>query len=156
MTMPAGEHLKVLVVDDDPAIRRGLTLILKSEPDVTVVGEAGDGVDALVHAERLLPDVVLMDLRMPRLDGLSATRRLKAESPDTRVIVLSVYADRLEAALAAGADQFLLKDCTVDQLLDAVRGGGSHLEAPSSDEANGIGGRGEADSSPRSKEKGDI
>jgi DNA-binding NarL/FixJ family response regulator len=156
MTTRAGQGLKVLVVDDDPVIRRGLMLILKSEPDVTVVGEAGDGVDALVHVARLSPDVVLMDLRMPRLDGLKATRLLKAHKPGTRVIILSVYADRVEAALAAGAEQFLLKDCTVDQLLDAILGGGTHLKAPDSGKANGIGGRGEADSSPRPKEKGDI
>jgi DNA-binding NarL/FixJ family response regulator len=156
MRKRAGQSLKVLVVDDDPVIRRGLTLILRSEPDVTVVGEAGDGLDALLHAERLSPDVVLMDLRMPKLDGLNATRRLKTERPDTRVILLSVYADRVEAALAAGAEHFLLKDCTVDQLLDAIRGGRPHLEAPISDDAKGTGGRGEADSSPRSKERGDI
>ncbi len=112
--------LRVLVVDDDPIVRRGLQLILRSEPGVVVVGEAGDGEEAVAQAGKLEPDLVLMDLRMPKLDGLGATQRLKAANPDLRVVILSVYADQIEAALAAGATGFLLKDSPVDRLLEVV------------------------------------
>lgn len=113
--------LKVLIADDDPFIRRGLALILRPEPDLTVAGEALDGAEAVAQADRLEPDVVLMDLRMPRVDGLGATRLIRSRHPATRIVVLSVYADQVEVALAAGADRFLLKDSSVESLLRAIR-----------------------------------
>ena len=120
MKTESGRRLRVLVVDDDPVIRRALRLILRSEPGVTVVGEAADGEDAVIQADQLRPDVVLMDLRMPRMDGLEATRRLKARNPDVMVVILSVYADGFDAARAAGASYLLLKDSPVETLLEAL------------------------------------
>jgi DNA-binding NarL/FixJ family response regulator len=111
------------VVDDHPVVRSGLTGMLDVEDDLSVVGEAGDGEEALVRVAALAPDVVLMDLRMPRLDGVGATSRIVAEHPASRVLVLTTYdtdADIIRA-VAAGATGYLLKDTPRRQLVDAVR-----------------------------------
>ncbi|MGK5114763.1 MULTISPECIES: response regulator [unclassified Geodermatophilus] len=115
--------IRVLVVDDHPVVRGGLVGWLDAQEDLTVVGEAGDGLQALalVAAER--PDVVLMDLRMPRMDGVTATERIGAAHPGVRVLVLTTYdtdAD-IVRAVAAGATGYLLKDAPLPQLADAVR-----------------------------------
>lgn len=115
--------IRVLVVDDHPVVRSGLAGMLDVEDDVTVVGEAGDGEEAIVRVAALAPDVVLMDLRMPRLDGVGATSRIVAEHPGSRVLVLTTYdtdAD-IVRAVAAGATGYLLKDTPRRQLVDAVR-----------------------------------
>lgn len=114
---------RVLVVDDDPLVRSALQLMLGGAPDLEVVGEAGDGVEGLRLARDLEPDVVLMDIRMPRLDGLAAARELHAGSRPPRVIVLTTFdADEyVVQALAAGADGFLLKDTPPAQIVDAIR-----------------------------------
>jgi DNA-binding NarL/FixJ family response regulator len=115
--------IRVLVVDDHPVVRSGLTGMLDVEEDLSVVGEAGDGEEALVRVAALAPDVVLMDLRMPRLDGVGATSRIVAEHPASRVLVLTTYdtdAD-IVRAVAAGATGYLLKDTPRRQLVDAVR-----------------------------------
>lgn len=113
---------RVLVVDDQTVVREGLVLILGLLPDVEVVGSAVDGEHALrlVAAEK--PDVVLMDLRMPRLDGVAATRRIRAEFPETQVVVLSTYADddSVFAALRAGARGYLTKDAPSTVLAEAI------------------------------------
>jgi DNA-binding NarL/FixJ family response regulator len=115
---------RVLVVDDQALVRTGFRVILDMEPDLEVVGEAADGVDAVSSAAALSPDVVLMDVRMPRLDGIEATRRIVATGPDApRVLVLTTYdADEyVYDAMKAGAAGFILKTAPPEQLLHAVR-----------------------------------
>jgi DNA-binding NarL/FixJ family response regulator len=126
--------IRVLLVDDEELVRTGLRMILDAEPDLTVVGDAADGIDALARLRELAPDVVLMDIRMPRMDGLETTRRMVAES-DTKVVVLTTFDldEHVYAALAAGASGFLLKDAPAAQLVHAIRvaAGGDALLAPS-------------------------
>jgi DNA-binding NarL/FixJ family response regulator len=114
--------IKVLVVDDQQLVRAGFRVILDSEPDLTVVGEASDGADALRQNHDRRPDVVLMDVRMPNMDGLEAARRIIAGS-DARVLILTTFdADEyVYGALQAGASGFMLKDAPPDQLVAAVR-----------------------------------
>jgi DNA-binding NarL/FixJ family response regulator len=114
---------RLLIVDDDPLVRSALTFMLGGQPDLEVVGEAGDGREGVSRAAELKPDVVLMDIRMPRLNGLDATRRLLASDDPPRVIVLTTFdADEyVVEALAAGADGFLLKDTPPPAILDAIR-----------------------------------
>jgi DNA-binding NarL/FixJ family response regulator len=116
--------VRVLLVDDEALIRTGLRMILEVEPDVEVAGEAGDGLEAVDMARRSRPDVVLMDIRMPRLDGLEATRRiLSSPGLATRVVVLTTFEDDeyIFSALRAGASGFLLKTAPAEQLVDALR-----------------------------------
>ena len=115
--------IRVLVVDDHPVVRGGVVGWLAAQPDIDVVGEAGDGLEALALVAEHAPDVVLMDLRMPRLDGVAATERLSAAHPGVRVLVLTTYdtdAD-IVRAVEAGATGYLLKDTPLPQLADAVR-----------------------------------
>jgi DNA-binding NarL/FixJ family response regulator len=124
--------IKVLIADDQALVRTGFRKILESEPDLEVVGEAGDGGEAVEAGLLLRPDVVLMDIRMPRLDGLEATRRLAGK---TRVLVLTTFDlnEYVYEALRAGASGFLLKDAPADQLVTAIRviSAGEALLAPS-------------------------
>jgi DNA-binding NarL/FixJ family response regulator len=115
--------IRVLLVDDQQMIRAGLRMLCEAQPDVEVVGEAGNGRDAVVLAERLAPDVVVMDLRMPGVDGITATGRILADRPATRVLVLTTFGDddHLYPALTAGACGFLLKDAPPAALLDGIR-----------------------------------
>jgi DNA-binding NarL/FixJ family response regulator len=115
--------IRLLIVDDDPLVRSALTFMLGGQPDLEVVGEAGDGQAGIDAAAALDPDVVLMDIRMPRLNGLDATRELLATEHPPRVIVLTTFdADEyVVEALAAGADGFLLKDTPPPQVVDAIR-----------------------------------
>jgi DNA-binding NarL/FixJ family response regulator len=112
--------IRVLVVDDEELVRTGFRLVLDREPGIEVVGEAGDGQTAVALAGRLAPDVVLMDIRMPRLDGLEATRRIAAP---TRVVILTTFDEDeyVYEALQAGASGFLLKYAPADDLVAAVR-----------------------------------
>ncbi|MGY1849436.1 response regulator [Blastococcus sp. SYSU DS0753] len=115
--------IRVVVVDDHPVVRGGLVGWLDAQPDLDVVGEAGDGAEALARVAELAPDVVLMDLRMPRMDGVTATGRILSAHPDVRVLVLTTYdtdAD-IVRAVEAGATGYLLKDTPLPQLADAVR-----------------------------------
>jgi DNA-binding NarL/FixJ family response regulator len=114
---------RVLVVDDHPVVRGGLVGWLAAQPDLDVVGEAADGMEALATVAEHAPDVVLMDLRMPRMDGVTATGRITAAHPGVRVLVLTTYdtdAD-IVRAVEAGAAGYLLKDTPLPQLADAVR-----------------------------------
>jgi len=117
----AKERIEVLIVDDLGRVREGLRAVLALEEDVQVVGEATDGVEAVRLAEALRPDVVLMDVKMPGLDGIEATRRIKKACPEVKVIVLTMYGVHHEQALGAGADAFLLKSSGPEQLMVAIR-----------------------------------
>jgi DNA-binding NarL/FixJ family response regulator len=127
--------VRVLIADDQELVRTGFRMILKAEPDIDVVGEAADGAEAVELARRLRADVVLMDIRMPILDGLEATRRLLAASSETRVLILTTFDlnEYVYEALRAGASGFLLKDAPAAQLVTAVRviANGEALIAPS-------------------------
>ncbi|GLY13224.1 response regulator transcription factor [Kineosporia rhizophila] len=115
--------IRVLIADDHPIVRSGLAGLLEVEEDMTVVGEAGDGEEAVSRATALRPDVVLMDLRMPGLDGVGATRKITATLPQTRVLVLTTYDtdDDIVHAVEAGATGYLLKDTPRPVLVNAVR-----------------------------------
>jgi DNA-binding NarL/FixJ family response regulator len=114
--------VRVLVVDDQALFREALVTLLGARPEVEVVGEAGDGQQALERAAALQPDVVLMDLHMPVLDGIATTRRLRVEQPGVRVLALTTFDDDEDvfAALRAGALGYLLKDVSSDRLVEAV------------------------------------
>ncbi len=118
-----GGVTRVLVVDDDPLVRSALTLMLGGQADLEVVGEAADGAAGLKRARELRPDVVLMDIRMPVLNGLEATRELLGDADPPRVIVLTTFDadDYVLRAVAAGADGFLLKDTPPTEIVDAIR-----------------------------------
>jgi DNA-binding NarL/FixJ family response regulator len=124
----------VLIADDQALVRVGLRKILENEPDTAVVGEASDGQDAVAVARRTRPDVVLMDIRMPVLDGIEATRRIAAAQPATRVLILTTFGldDYVYAALRAGASGFMLKDAPPEEIAAAVRivASGEALLAP--------------------------
>ncbi len=115
--------INVLIVDDLPMVRRGLRMQLLLEPDIEVVGEAASGEEALARVQQLQPDVVLMDVKMPGMDGLRATRVMQAITPLSAVVILSLYEDtRLKAeAQAAGAAAFVGKHEGIDLLLTAIR-----------------------------------
>jgi DNA-binding NarL/FixJ family response regulator len=115
--------IRILLVDDQALFRESLALLLDAQPDLRVVGEAANGEAALAQVAALRPQVVLMDLRMPILDGVAATRRLRAEHPDVQVIALTTFDDDADvfAALRAGAIGYLLKDVAGATLFDAVR-----------------------------------
>jgi DNA-binding NarL/FixJ family response regulator len=127
--------IRVLVVDDQELVRAGFVKLLEPEADLRVVGEAADGRDAVEAAARARPDVVLMDIRMPRLDGIEATRRIRAQAHAPRVLVLTTYDldEYVFDALKAGASGFLLKDAPADQLIAGIRvvADGDALLAPS-------------------------
>ncbi len=125
----------VLIADDEEMVRTGFRLVLDREPDIDVVGEAGDGREAVEEANRLGPDIVLMDVRMPELDGIEATRRIAASSTGPRVIVLTTFDEDecIYDALKAGASGFLLKYAAADELVHAIRvvAAGEAMLAPS-------------------------
>ncbi|MFZ5915632.1 MAG: response regulator [Chloroflexota bacterium] len=116
--------LRVLLVDDQALIREGLTIILNAQPDIRVVGQAADGQEGIELAEQLRPDVILMDIKMPRLDGIQATRRIKEQLSQTPIIILTTFAqdELVFEGIRAGASGYLLKDITRDKLAEAVRG----------------------------------
>ena len=113
---------RVLIADDQALVRAGFRKLLESAPDVEVVGEAGDGREAVDLARRLRPTLVLMDIRMPRLDGIEATRRLTADGEGARVLILTTFGldDYVYEALRAGASGFMLKDAPPEELLAAI------------------------------------
>jgi DNA-binding NarL/FixJ family response regulator len=124
----------VLLCDDQALVRVGLRKILDAEPEITVVGEAGDGEDAIAEAHRQRPDLVLMDIRMPVLDGIEATRRIVRAQPATRVMILTTFGldEYVYEALRAGASGFMLKDAPPEEIAAAVRivAAGEALLAP--------------------------
>jgi DNA-binding NarL/FixJ family response regulator len=115
------EKIRVMIVDDNEVVREGLKSILEPQDDIDVIGEAVDGLDAVVKAEKLNPDVILMDAHMPRIDGTEATRRIKQGMPDVKILFLTVYGDYVGSALDAGASWYLTKDCRRQDLMEAIR-----------------------------------
>lgn len=118
-------HIRVLLVDDHRLLREGLAGVLEREPDLEVVGQAADGLDALEMARELHPDVILMDVTMPRMSGIEATRRISHEMPDIRIVGLSMHeAEEIGAAMRrAGASDYIMKDGPSDELISAIRHG---------------------------------
>jgi len=115
--------IRVMLVDDHRLVRSGLTSLLGTAADIEIVGEAADGAQAVTVVLELEPDVVLMDLSMPVMDGVSATRKILIDRPTTKIVMLSSFSDRARVrdAIAAGAIGYVLKDCTTEELLTAVR-----------------------------------
>ena len=121
--MTDGIRIRVLAADDHPVVRAGITAMLAYELDIDVVGTASNGAEAVALFESMRPDVVLMDLQMPKLDGVSAIRAIRTIDPDARVIALTTYegdAD-IHRALSAGACAYLIKDAMIEQLIAAIR-----------------------------------
>jgi NarL family two-component system response regulator LiaR len=116
------EKIKVLIVDDHRVVRQGLRTFLDLNEEIQVVGESSDGQEAVEMAAQMIPDVILMDLVMPRLDGIAATSRIKALCPNTKVIALTSFAedDKVFPAIQAGASSYLLKDVSPDALVEAI------------------------------------
>ncbi len=127
---PTQSHtpVRVLIVDDMPQVRQDLRLLLQLTPEIEVVAEAADGQEAILKAEELLPDVVLMDLEMPLLDGLQATRQIKERHLASRVVILSVHSepDDTQRAIEAGADVFIPKGAPYSNLIQAILPSNSH------------------------------
>ncbi len=113
--------IRVLIADDSIAIRDSLASLLNQAGGFQVVGLASDGVEAVEKARQLLPDVVIMDAQMPRLDGVEATRRIKSELPGVGILLFSAFADYMEAGIAAGADGYLMKDCEPKELFSELK-----------------------------------
>ena len=127
------KKLRVLLADDHQAIRDGLKMLIDAQPDMEVVGEAGDGIAAWQEAKRLRPDVVLMDVGMPRLNGVRATEKLKQECPEVRVLALTAHEDRgyLSQLLKVGASGYVIKVAATKELINAIRAvaaGGMYLD----------------------------
>lgn len=125
--------IRVVVVDDHPVVRHGLTSILRYEQDIEVVGEAADGIEAVTLILSTQPDVVLLDLRLPKISGIDVMRQVRAQAPQVRFLVLTTYGtdEYIGPALAAGAQGYLLKDVAPDELARGVRSliqGGAALE----------------------------
>ncbi|MHC1783185.1 MAG: response regulator [Anaerolineaceae bacterium] len=119
----ADENLRILIADDHELVREGLRSFLKSQPGFVIIGEAEDGAEAVSLARSLFPDVILMDLVMPVMDGITATRQIMKENPSARILVLTSFAedDKVFPAVKAGALGYLLKDSSPSDLLDAIR-----------------------------------
>jgi DNA-binding NarL/FixJ family response regulator len=123
LTEPSPRPVRILLVDDQPLLRTGFRMVLGGEPDLDIIAEAGDGVEAVDLARRLLPDVVLMDIRMPRMDGVAATRSIVELKLPVRVLILTTFDldEYVVGALRAGASGFLAKDVPADDLVTAIR-----------------------------------
>src|ERR1700753_991290 len=121
--IPSAAKVRVLIAEDQALVRRGTSVLLSMEPDMEVVGQACDGVEAIAMANQLRPDIVLMDLHMPRLGGVAATREITRTLPGTQVLVLTTLNDdeTVFEAVRAGAHGYLLKDVTEQELLDTIR-----------------------------------
>ncbi|UXY28889.1 response regulator [Streptomyces sp. HUAS TT20] len=134
MTPVGPDPIRVLIADDQQMVRQGFTVLLNTQPDIDVIGQAVDGRDAIAKVSELTPDVVLMDIRMPEMSGIEATRRITTDDPAVKVLVLTTFDldEYVYEALRAGASGFLLKDASADQLAEAVRvvAAGDALLAP--------------------------
>jgi len=132
---PVDDPIRVLIVDDHALFRRGLQMVLEGEKDIDVVGEAEDGHQAIEQAETTTPDVVLMDVRMPKRSGIEATRAIKETLPSTRILMLTISDEEadLYEAIKAGASGYLLKEISIEEVADAIRAvhAGQSLISPS-------------------------
>jgi DNA-binding NarL/FixJ family response regulator len=119
----AGEKINILLAEDDTLLRRSLAELLQLEPDFRLVGQVSSGALAVAEAERARPDVVLMDIQMPQMDGIEATRRIKAARPETEVVILTKFGDdeNVFAAIKAGAIGYLLKDAGLEEIRASIR-----------------------------------
>jgi DNA-binding NarL/FixJ family response regulator len=117
------EIKRILIVDDHPTLREGLRSLLSSQDIFDIVGEAGDGLEAVALVDQLHPDLVLMDISMPRMDGIAATREIKEKWPETKILIFSVHKtpEYLKAALEAGADGYILKDSPRTKLILTIK-----------------------------------
>ncbi|MGZ6509339.1 MAG: response regulator [Actinomycetota bacterium] len=117
------EPIRVLIVDDHALFRRGLVMVLEQEKDIDLVGEAGDGAEAVNIAQDTMPDVVLMDVRMPRRGGIEATSQIKAIAPHTKILMLTISDEEVDLydAIKAGASGYLLKEISIDEVANAIR-----------------------------------
>ncbi|MFP5310309.1 MAG: response regulator [Actinomycetes bacterium] len=131
----AEDRIRILIADDHELFRRGLRMVLEDETDIEVLGEAGDGQAAVEQSRAEVPDVVVMDVRMPVLSGIEATRRIKEEMPHCKILMLTISdeEDDLYQAIKAGANGYLLKEISIDEIGNAVRSvhGGQSLISPS-------------------------
>lgn len=120
---PGNDKLRVLVVDDHALFRRGLQMVLEQEKDLDLIGEAGDGTEAIQKAQELMPDVVLMDVRMPRRSGIEATREIRDVLPHVKILMLTISDEEadLYEAIKAGASGYLLKEIPIEEVADAIR-----------------------------------
>jgi NarL family two-component system response regulator LiaR len=121
--MPEEQNIRIMIVDEHPMVRRGLASFLSTTPDLELVAEARDGEEAVMYCDKEHPDVVLMDLMMPRMNGIEATKAIKARSPEVQVIALTSFAEKelIQDALQAGAVSYLLKDVSSEELARAIR-----------------------------------
>ncbi len=121
--MPPEKLIRILIAEDQPLIRRAFASMLALEPDFEIVAQAADGIDAVQAARRYLPDVVLLDIQMPRLNGIAATRQIVRDCPDAQVIILTTYDtdDLIFDSICAGAQAYLLKDAEESEILDTIR-----------------------------------
>ena len=117
------EIKRILIVDDHPTLREGLRSLLSSQDVFDIVGEAGDGHEAVALVDKLHPDLVLMDISMPRMDGIAATRKIKEKRPETKILIFSVYKtpEYIKAARDAGADGYILKDSPRTKLILTIK-----------------------------------
>jgi DNA-binding NarL/FixJ family response regulator len=132
---PHAEPIRTMIVDDHALFRRGLEMVLEGEPDIDLVGQASDGAEAVEKAAESLPDIVLMDIRMPRSNGIEACRAVKEAAPSAKIVILTISDEEedLFEAIRAGASGYLLKDIPLDEVADTVRAvhGGQSLINPS-------------------------
>ena len=132
---PRAEPIRTMIVDDHALFRRGLEMVLEGEPDIDLVGQASDGAEAVEKAAESLPDIVLMDIRMPRSNGIEACRAMKEAAPSAKIVILTISDEEedLFEAIRAGASGYLLKDIPLDEVADTVRAvhGGQSLINPS-------------------------
>ena len=132
---PHAEPIRTMIVDDHALFRRGLEMVLDEEPDIELVGQASDGTEAVEKAAESVPDVVLMDIRMPRSNGIEACRAMKEAAPSAKIVILTISDEEedLFEAIRAGASGYLLKDIPLDEVADTVRAvhGGQSLINPS-------------------------
>jgi len=139
MTNQTNETISVLLADDHDIVRTGLKAALRSQPDFNVVGEARDGEEAVRKAKELAPDLIVMDVRMPRLSGIEACREIRSARPETNILMLTSYADEraVMASIVAGASGFMLKEVQTQELLEAMRtvGRGGKILDPTSSAA---------------------
>src|SRR5512137_1298218 len=123
MTEPTEKPIRILIADDHAVVREGLRALIEAKPDMELVGEAEDGIEAVSLARSLKPDVILLDLLMPRMDGIEAIAEIKQENPNARILVLTSFAgdDKVFPAIKAGALGYLLKDSPSQALIQAIR-----------------------------------